>query len=198
MRQENINKARIAGEVTTEPKVYDCCGEQFYSFTLSAKRDSGTSDNVRVNISQYLLKSVNVGDKLQLSGQIRTYDKPTDGKNKLIVTFFAQAVEEYTRDINEVDLSGYFCKAPTFRMTPLGRSIADALLAVNRPRGKTDYIPLIVWGRTANHISELNVGAAVTVHGRLQSREYEKKQQDGSFVTMTAYEVSVNRISEGE
>lgn len=196
MKQENINKARIAGTVTAELKAYECCGEQFYSFILSSKRDSDVCDNVRVNISQYLLKTVNVGDKIQLVGQIRTYDKMTDGKRKLIITFFAQAVEEYTRDINEVELTGSFCKVPTLRITPLGRTIADALIAVNRPRGKADYIPLIVWGRTASHISELGVGAVVMVQGRLQSREYQKKQPDGSFTTMTAYEVSVNRISE--
>lgn len=193
----NTNKATIAGRVVSEPAEYECCGETFYSFMLATARDSGTEDVVPVNISKYLMKEIELQSKVCLVGQIRTYNKAVNGKNRLLVVFFAQELKEYTEDLNQVELTGYFCKKPQHRVTPLGRDICDALLAVNRERGKSDYVPCIVWGRTAQHIGELEVGAKVKIQGRLQSRVYNKKTDDG-VIQQTAYEVSVNRIAEDE
>ena len=50
------------------------------------------------------------------------------------------------------------CKPPIYRKTPLGREIADVLVAVNRPYGKSDYIPCIAWGRNARFAGGLEVG----------------------------------------
>ena len=189
------NNAVIAGEICTEPTEYDCNGENFYSFNLSVKRKSGTADILPVNISKILLNNIKAGDKVCLEGQIRTYNRIIDGKSKLIIVFFAQEVLPYTQDGNEVNLHGYICKPPQFRITPLNREICDVLVAVNRERNYSDYIPCIVWGRTARLVGELNTGAEVCLVGRLQSREYDKKTEKG-VETRVAYEVSVSRISD--
>lgn len=194
MKNEN-NATIVAGTIATEPKPYDCCGEPFYSFDLSVKRDSGTEDMIPVNASELIVGKLRAGDTICLSGQIRTYNKTIDGKGKLVVVFFALEVQEYERDKNEVELTGYFCKTPNYRVTPLGRDICDVLLAVNGERGKSAYIPLIIWGRTARHIGTLDIGAHVSVRGRFQSRKYTKVV-GAETVSKTAYEVSVNRIEE--
>lgn len=194
MRTEQTNVAKAAGTIVTEPTAFDCCGEEFYAFTLSVKRTSGTEDLLPVNISTYLLPDISVGDQIALQGQIRTYQKFIDGKSRLIVTFFGMSVEEYTEDINEVDIIGFLCKKPLERMTPRGRDICDIMLAVNRARGKSDYIPCIVWGRTSRHVATFEIGTEVAAKGRLQSRVYEKKEADGSIQKRTAYEVSTSAI----
>lgn len=197
MKSKN-NMAVIGGRVLTEPKVFDCCGETFYEFDVSVKRESGTEDIIPVNVSEILAGKVCVGNTICLGGQIRTYNKQVDGKSRLIVVFFALDKYSYEGDVNSVELTGYFCKQPQHRITPLGRDICDVLLAVNRDRGKSDYIPLIVWGRTARHIGTLDVGQHTTVTGRFQSRVYQKAAPDGKVIERTAYEVSVNRITETE
>ena len=194
MKNEN-NAATAAGMVATEPKRYDCCGELFYAFDLSVRRMSGAEDLIPVNMPVVLCDEVNVGDELCLVGQVRTYNKMVDGKSRLIVVFFALEVLEYKGNENEVELTGFFCKPPVHRTTPLGRDICDVQIAVNRDRQKSDYIPLIIWGRTARLIARLDVGAHVNVKGRLQSRVYQKQTEQG-VVEKTAYEVSVNRIEE--
>lgn len=194
MKNKN-NNAVLAGEVVTEPTNYDCCEETFCSFNLSVKRASGTADILTVNISKILVGNIKVGDKIRLEGQVRTYNRIIDGKSKLIIVFFAQEVTEYEKDVNEVELCGYICKTPVFRITPRSREICDALVAVNRERNYSDYIPCIIWGRTARLVSELNTGGQVRLSGRLQSREYEKKTDSGVEIR-TAYEVSVSRIQD--
>ena len=194
MKNKN-SAAKVAGVVATEPKKYDCCGEMFYEFDLCVKRLSGAEDLIPVNMPAILRDELKRGDKLCLIGQVRTYNKVMDGKSRLIVVFFALEAAEYTGSENYVELTGFFCKPPVLRMTPLGRNICDVQLAVNRERGKTDYVPLILWGRTAQHIARLNVGAHVNIVGRLQSRMYQKQTEQG-VVEKTAYEVSVRRITE--
>ena len=194
MKNEN-NAAMLAGVVATEPKKYDCCGEMFYAFDLSVMRMSGAVDLITVNMSVVLCDEVNFGDRIALVGQVRTYNRVVDGKSRLFVVFFALETADYTDYINEIELTGFFCKPPVHRTTPLGRDICDAQIAVNRDRQKSDYIPLIIWGRTARLIARLDVGAHVNVKGRLQSRVYQKQTEQG-VIEKTAYEVSVSRISE--
>lgn len=194
MKNEN-NAATVAGVVATEPKKYDCCGEMFYAFDLSVMRMSGAIDLIPVNMPVVLCDELNFGDRISLVGQVRTYNRVVDGKSRLFVVFFALETADYTDYINEIELTGFFCKPPVRRTTPLGRDICDAQIAVNRDRQKSDYIPLIIWGRTARLISRLDVGAHVNVKGRLQSRVYQKQTEQG-VVEKTAYEVSVNRIEE--
>lgn len=194
MKNEN-NAATVAGMVATEPKRYDCCGELFYAFDLSVRRMSGAEDLIPVNMPVVLCDELNFGDRISLVGQVRTYNRVVDGKSRLFVVFFALETADYTDYINEIELTGFFCKPPVHRTTPLGRDICDAQIAVNRDRQKSDYIPLIIWGRTARLISRLDVGAHVDVKGRLQSRVYQKQTEQG-VIEKTAYEVSVNRIEE--
>ena len=129
MKNKN-NNAVLAGEVVTEPTNYDCCEETFCSFNLSVKRASGTADILTVNISKILVGNIKVGDKIRLEGQVRTYNRIIDGKSKLIIVFFAQEVTEYEKDVNEVELCGYICKTPVFRITPRSREICDALVTI--------------------------------------------------------------------
>lgn len=194
MKNEN-NAAMLAGVVATEPKKYDCCGEMFYAFDLSVMRMSGAVDLISVNMPVVLCEELNFGDRISLVGQVRTYNRVVDGKSRLFVVFFALETADYTDYINEIELTGFFCKPPVHRTTPLGRDICDAQIAVNRDRQKSDYIPIIIWGRTARLISRLDVGAHVNVKGRLQSRVYQKQTEQG-VIEKTAYEVSVSRISE--
>lgn len=194
MKNEN-NAAMVAGVVATEPKKYDCCGEMFYAFDLSVMRMSGAIDLIPVNLPVVLCEELNFGDRISLVGQVRTYNRVVDGKSKLFVVFFALETADYTDYINEIELTGFFCKPPVHRTTPLGRDICDVQLAVNRDRQKSDYIPLIIWGRTARLIARLDVGAHVNVKGRLQSCVYQKQTEQG-VIEKTAYEVSVSRISE--
>ena len=80
------------------------------------------------------------------------------------------------------------------RKTPLGREIADLLIAVNRSYGKSDYIPSICWGRNARYASGFEVGSHVQIWGRIQSREYVKKLNEFEMEKRIAYEVSVSKI----
>lgn len=194
MKNEN-NAAMVAGVVATEPKKYDCCGEMFYTFDLSVMRMSGAIDLIPVNMPVVICEELNFGDRISLVGQVRTYNRVVDGKSRLFVVFFALETADYTDYINEIELTGFFCKPPVHRTTPLGRDICDVQIAVNRDRQKSDYIPLIIWGRTARLIARLDVGAHVNVKGRLQSRVYQKQTEQG-VIEKTAYEVSVSRISE--
>lgn len=194
MKNEN-NAAMVAGVVATEPKKYGCCGEMFYAFDLSVMRMSGAIDLIPVNMPVVLCEELNFGDRISLVGQVRTYNRVVDGKSRLFVVFFALETADYTDYINEIELTGFFCKPPVHRTTPLGRDICDVQIAVNRDRQKSDYIPLIIWGRTARLIARLDVGAHVNVKGRLQSRVYQKQTEQG-VIEKTAYEVSVSRISE--
>ena len=194
MKNEN-NAAMVAGVVATEPKKYDCCGEMFYAFDLSVMRMSGAIDLIPVNMPVVLCDELNFGDRISLVGQVRTYNRVVDRKSRLFVVFFALETADYTDYINEIELTGFFCKPPVHRTTPLGRDICDVRIAVNRDRQKSDYIPLIIWGRTARLIARLDVGAHVNAKGRLQSRVYQKQTEQG-VIEKTAYEVSVSRISE--
>ena len=145
---------------------------------------------------------MNIGKKIVVEGQFRSYNSFEEKKNRLILTVFAKEVKfienqeeeiEASKDFisNEVILKGYICKPPIYRQTPFGREISDILLAVNRAYNKSDYIPCITWGRNARFCASMPIGAEVKVVGRVQSRIYEKKYEDGRTETRVAYEVSV-------
>ena len=139
------------------------------------------------------------GKKIEAKGQFRSYNKHENGHNKLILSLFVREIrilddDEVIGKPNHIYLDGYVCKEPVYRMTPLGREIADVLLAVNRAYGKSDYIPCICWGRNARFAGKLQVGEHVAVYGRIQSREYQKKVGEDTFVSKVAYEVSVSKM----
>ena len=202
------NHITLVGKVTSEKKFsHEIYGEKFYIFNLSIPRLSGNADNIPITISERLLteSDLPVDSKISVEGQFRSYNSYQGEKNRLILTVFAKEinfVEDQEADIpvgkdittNEVVLDGYICKKPIYRKTPFGREIADILLAVNRSYNKSDYIPCIAWGRNAKFCETVPVGAEIRVVGRVQSREYEKKHEDGTTEKRIAYEVSVSSL----
>lgn len=192
------NSVTLSGEIVQEPKFsHEVYGEKFYEITLAVKRLSGMEDLLPVSISEHLLsEDMLSGSKVTVSGQFRSYNKTVEEKSKLMLTVFARDVLPFDDSINPntLELCGYICKPPVFRKTPFNREICDILLAVNRQYGKSDYIPCIVWGRNARFAQNLSVGEHVSIVGRVQSRNYQKKLSDDSVVTRTAYEVSANKI----
>ena len=204
------NYLTLVGKVTGEKKFsHEIYGERFYIFNLSIPRLSGNSDIIPITVSERLIKedTLREGNKLLIKGQFRSYNSYENEKNRLILTVFAKDImeveenEEEENDMvrkdvitNEVVLVGYICKKPIYRQTPFGREISDLLLAVNRAYNKSDYIPCIAWGRNARFCQNLEVGTQVKVVGRVQSRTYEKKYEDGSVETRVAYEVSIGSL----
>lgn len=204
------NYLTLVGKVTGEKEFsHEIYGERFYVFKLGIPRLSGNEDIIPITISERLIgeDTLQQGKKLLVKGQFRSYNSYENEKNRLILTVFAKDVmeveenEEEENEIvrkdtitNEVVLIGYICKKPIYRQTPFGREISDILLAVNRAYNKSDYIPCISWGRNARFCQNLEVGTQVKVVGRVQSRTYEKKYEDGTVQTRVAYEVSVGSL----
>ena len=205
------NYLTLVGKVTGEKKFsHEIYGESFYVFSLEILRLSGNSDIIPITVSERLIKeeTLTEGKKLLVKGQFRSYNSYENEKNRLILTVFAKDIveleeneEEEENEIvkkdtitNEVVLVGFICKKPIYRQTPFGREISDLLLAVNRAYNKSDYIPCIAWGRNARFCQNLEVGAQVKIVGRVQSRTYEKKHEDGTVETRVAYEVSVGSL----
>lgn len=192
----NNNKAIIAGEIYSELKFsHEVKGEVFYELMLAVKRKSNYLDIIPITISERLIldKKFELGQKICIKGQFRSHNKVVDNKSKLLLTVFAREIENYVEDINQIEVNGIICKTPIYRNTPLGREIADTILAVNRAYNKRDYIPCIAWGRDAKYINSLNIGDKICIIGRMQSREY-KKEINGEVETNIAYEVSIFNI----
>ena len=201
------NHLVLVGKITDDKKFsHEIYGEKFYTFDLSVPRLSGNADTIPITISERLFKEdeLTVGKKVKITGQFRSYNSYENEKNRLILTVFAKDIEFLqnqeeivaSKDLvsNEVTLIGYICKTPIYRQTPFGREIADVLLAVNRAYNKSDYIPCITWGRNARFCSKMEVGTEVKVTGRVQSRSYEKKYEDGTVEQKVAYEVSISNL----
>lgn len=196
------NQVVIMGEIISDfTYSHEIFGEGFYMVDVSVERLSDSIDIIPLMVSERLL-DVNgdyKGMYIVVNGQFRSYNRHEERKNKLVLSVFAREIEfvdeigENTKS-NQIFLDGYICKEPIYRKTPLGREIADLLLAVNRPYGKSDYIPCICWGRNARFASNFEVGARCTVWGRIQSREYMKKISEEQLEKRVAYEVSVSKL----
>ena len=200
MRAEN-NKVELTGTIITEPEFnHEVFGDGFYNMHLKVDRLSGTADIIPLIISERL---INLNDKytgtaVNVSGVYSSYNKHEEKRNRLLLYVFVCEIEkanpgEHT-DLNKIQLDGYVCKEPIYRKTPLGREIADLLIAVNRPYGKSDYIPCIAWGRNARYASTFEVGGHIQIWGRVQSREYVKKINEEESEKHIAYEVSVSKL----
>lgn len=197
------NMATVCGTVTEEPKYsHNMYGEGFYESSLCVPRLSDQTDTIPFTVSERLLTDgrIAAGNTVTLSGQLRSHNKYADGRSRLILTLFVRDVLENdeTRNPNSIDLTGYLCKPPVYRMTPFKREICDLLLAVNRAYNKSDYLPCIAWGRNARFIKDVEVGTKISVNGRIQSRNYQKILEDGTAEQRTAFEVSINRIDLSE
>ena len=196
------NQVTVMGEIISDFSFsHEIFGEGFYMVDISVKRLSDSYDIIPVMVSERLL-DVNADYKgmyICINGQFRSYNRHEEHKNRLVLSVFAREVEfidemEESSKTNQIYLDGYICKEPIYRKTPLGREIADVLLAVNRPYGKSDYIPSICWGRNARYASQFKVGERCAVWGRIQSREYMKKLDEEHIERRIAFEVSVSKL----
>lgn len=199
------NKVTLSGEVVSNFEFsHEVFGEGFYTAMLASERTSGQKDVLPIIVSERLVdvKADWTGRFVKVSGQFRSYNKHEGEKKHLQLSVFVREFEDITEiqkefefyNENSISIDGYICKQPIYRKTPLGREIADILLAVNRPYGKSDYIPCVAWGRNARFASGLEVGTRLQIEGRIQSREYRKKISDDEYEKRTAYEVSISKM----
>lgn len=199
--QEN-NKAMVAGRIVSglsfSNEVY---GEKFYQMMLEIERSSGRTDIIPLMVSDRLINTRKdyTGCMIEASGQYRSHNRKEGERNRLELHLFVQELYFVDKECgtvcnNCICLNGYVCKPPVYRVTPLGREIADILLAVNRQYGKSDYIPCIAWGRNAGFAAHLEVGTRIDVQGRIQSREYNKQISETEYEKRIAYEISLSRI----
>ena len=196
------NQVTIMGKVATEFSFsHEVFGEGFYMVEVEVKRLSNSEDRIPLMISERLIDVTQdyTGEYIMVHGQFRSYNRHEEQKNRLVLSLFVREISFMEEEpdgtkTNSIWLDGYICKEPIYRKTPLGREIADLLLAVNRPYGKSDYIPCICWGRNARYASGFEVGEHVQILGRIQSREYVKRISDTETEKRVAYEVSVSKL----
>lgn len=196
------NQVTIMGEIVSSFSYsHEIFGEGFYMVDVKCQRLSESYDIIPVMVSERLLdvSADYIGMLICVNGQFRSYNRHEERKNRLVLSVFAREVDfleelEESSKSNQIFLDGYICKEPIYRKTPLGREIADLLLAVNRPYGKSDYIPCICWGRNARYANSFKVGERCAVWGRIQSREYMKKLDEENVEKRVAFEVSVSKL----
>lgn len=196
------NRVSIIGEIVSDFRYsHQVYGEGFYVVDVSVNRLSDLTDIVPLMVSERLVDVTQsyIGKLVEARGQFRSYNRHEENKNRLVLSIFVREWEFVDENpeagkTNQIFLDGYICKPPIYRKTPLGREIADLLIAVNRPYSKSDYIPCIAWGRNARFASGFEVGSRIQVCGRVQSREYVKKINDEELEKHTAYEVSVSKL----
>ena len=183
---------------------HEVYGVGFYTFRIESERLSDKADVLPVTISERLIDRslLQVGERVDIIGQLRSYNNYNSKKNRLVLTVFAREIRmmdaEEEKNENQIILNGFICKAPIYRKTPFGREISDILVAVNRAYNKSDYLPCIAWGRNARFVQNAEVGQKVYISGRIQSRDYQKKLSDDEVETRVAYEISVSKIAKDE
>ncbi len=191
--EHKTNEIILRGVLQALPQFsHENHGRKFYRFYLEVPRLSGAVDILPVVIEEQILGQLDptAGQMLTVTGQVRSHNQRSEGVRHLLIFVFATSIiAEDGEPINEVVLEGPLCREPTFRLTPLGREICDAMLAVPRAFHRADYLPCILWGRVAQDISKCHTRDVVAIHGRLQSRIYTKLTDNGPQ-ERTAYEVS--------
>ena len=196
------NQVSMMGEIVSEFQFsHEVFGEGFYMVELAVNRLSNYSDYIPLMISERLIDTEQdyTGQLIRVSGQFRSYNRHEEKKNRLVLSVFVRELEfldeiDENEKTNQIFLDGYICKEPIYRKTPVGREIADVLLAGNRSYGKSDYIPCICWGRNARFASGFTVGSHIQIVGRVQSREYVKRIDEENVEHRVAYEVSVSKV----
>ena len=187
------NQILLRGSLLQLPEFsHENHGHRFWRFLLEVPRLSGAVDTLPVIAEETLLNEMDLsgGEMLTVCGQIRSHNRRTEGVRHLMIFIFAASIVcEDAEPINDVILEGPLCREPTFRRTPLGREICDVMLAVPRAFGRADYLPCILWGRTAQEVAACHTRDCIRIQGRLQSRVYTKLTEDGPE-ERTAYEIS--------
>ena len=195
------NIITLMGTVESTPQYsHSVMDENFYSFVLRVPRLSETDDLLPVTFSANIYDEsiIKEGAKVRVKGQLRSYNKYSETKTRLILTVFAKDInipdENDEENPNEIFINGFICKKPVYRKTPFGREITDLIIAVNRAFNRSDYIPAIAWGKNALYCENLDVGSNVLLWGRLQSRNYSKRISENETQIRTAYELSITKI----
>ena len=199
------NQLLLTGVIATPFSFsHEAYGERFYITYLSIMRFSGNQDLIPIMVSERLVDTTKdlTGEWARVEGDYRSQNLKVNGKSKVSLYAFARTFDisgNFDKDDeNDIYLEGFVCKQPSYRKTPLGREITDIVLAVNRPYGKSDYIPCIFWGRNAKFAKECDVSTKLIISGRIQSREYAKHVEEGVEPEIrTAYEVSVSKVERG-
>lgn len=191
--EHTVNQITVRGTLADLPQFsHESHGRRFFRFFLEVPRLSGTADILPVIAEESILSSTDIsnGEMLTVTGQVRSHNTRSDGKRHLLIFVFANGIVcENGEPINDVILEGPICREPTYRRTPLGREICDVMLAIPRAFRRADFLPCILWGRTAMEISRCHTRDILQIHGRLQSRIYTKVTEEGSE-KRTAYEIS--------
>ena len=203
------NNIKLVGKITADIELnHEIYGEKFFDTKIQVKRLSGDVDEIGIIVSERLFigKNIEIGTTVEINGQLRSYNHYTEEENRrrLLLNVFIKDIrtvsdtelseDEKLDSTNEVELIGHICKKPIYRKTPFGREISDILIAVNRPYGKSDYLPCIAWGRNARFSENLETGQIVRIVGRMQSRQYTKELQNGAVEERIAYEVSIGTL----
>lgn len=187
------NQITLRGSLASLPQFsHENHGRRFFRFFLEVPRLSGAVDTLPVIAEESILNQADLsnGAMLTVFGQIRSHNIRSDGRRHLLIFVFPSSIVcEDGEPINEVTLEGPLCREPTYRRTPLGREICDIMLAVPRAFQRADYLPCILWGRTALDASQCHTRDRIRICGRLQSRIYTKVTESGSE-ERTAYEIS--------
>ena len=198
----NNNQVSLMGEIVSPFQLnHEVYGEKFYTVDVEVSRFSDSVDRIHLMVSERLVDADQdySGKLVKIAGQFRSYNHLENGKVRLVLFVFVKEWE-FVEDVkksnenNRLCLDGFVCKQPVYRKTPLGREVADVLIAVNRMYGKSDYIPCICWGRNARFAAGLSVGTRVQITGRIQSREYYKHINEIETERRVAYEVSVREL----
>lgn len=199
MEKVHHNSANLTGRLVEGPTLSRSTDRTtYYKGLLAVERLSNTIDYLPIVVPDRVIEGHPdlYGKLISVTGQISTTNKPVDGKSRLLVDLFAYHIDilEDGEHVNDVELRGVVCKAPGFRITPRGRELGEFMLAVNRPGGRSSYIPCIAWGSDARTVRNLHVGDMLELRGRFQSREYDKILEDGTSVHRIAYEVSASKV----
>lgn len=193
------NTILLRGQLRALPEFsHENHGRRFYRFYLEVPRLSSAVDVIPVIAEESILNRLepDAGSMLRVEGQIRSHNDRRSGTRHLLVFVFASSVTaEDGNSVNDVELEGVLCREPSYRRTPLGREICDCMLAIPRSYHRSDYLPCILWGRTAQEISQMHTGGRLHLWGRLQSREYQKESPEGT-ITRVTYEISALQAEE--
>lgn len=191
--EHTINQIVLRGTLASLPQFsHENHDRRFFRFLLEVPRLSGFVDTLPVIAEEGILNDAELsgGSMLTVTGQIRSHNVRSDGRRHLLIFVFASTIRcEDGEPINDVVLEGPICREPTYRRTPLGREICDVMLAVPRAFKRADYLPCILWGRTALEASQCHTRDRIHICGRMQSRVYTKVTEEGSE-ERTAYEIS--------
>ncbi len=195
--EKSTNTVYLQGRVGSAVEYsHDLYGERFYEFKLNVPRLSEHLDVIPITASEALVAGLQADELIAVSGQFRSFNRPDGERSRLILSVFAREITQPQAEVNPnaAELIGYICKPPIYRTTPFNREICDVLLAVNRAYSKSDYIPCIAWGKNARLIKNAPVGQKMCVAGRIQSRQYTKRLENGETELRTAYEFSIGAV----